>query len=155
MDKSETVMGYVNLRIEGRSTNIKVGHNYNEQNIILSLSSNSGTNAFSLGNNEEEFILDERIDATREIFAILIKREGGEIVSLASGIVNMEQKIVGGELNNTIQSGERIIEQFVPKSNAKEIDDLLRSVCSQNVHDIHNCKNCPYRMDFFEIKQGG
>jgi len=159
-DKSDTVMGYVELRVENGATKIRVGHNYSEVNMMLSVSSYSGTQAFPLFENEEEFTLNEVINTEREIFAILLKRENGEILSLASGVVNMEQDKEKIIVNQDIWDAE-VEEKVVYKRKAenenmhsphvaKEIDELLRSVCAENVHDIHNCKDCPYRQQFFQ-----
>jgi len=145
VDKSDTVMGFVQIRVEETKTIIKIGHNYQEKNIMLSLSTHCGTNAFSLSGNQDEFILSEQIDASREIFAVLIKRDGHDILSLASGIVNMEGT---AKPVYTLSDSNNY---SPPPSSAIEIDDLLRSVCADNVHNIHNCKDCPYRKDFFEI----
>lgn len=160
-DRSDTVMGYVELRVENGKTNVRVGHNYSDVNIMLSVSSYSGTNAFPLFENEEEFILNEEINTEREIFAILLKRENGEIMSLASGVVNMEQdkeKIIANDKLWNSEAEQIILHKkeekdegsIPPPHIAKEIDDLLRSVCAENVHDIHNCKDCPYRQQFFQ-----
>ena len=208
-DKSTSVMGYVELKNENDRTHINIQHNLNGQGLIFSLSYKDQTHVYQLTSNPGcAFEIDYGLDLSREIFVFITRKTEKGLVALASGAINIQEKLVESsslhfesmsESKREIESQamqavqepdqpepEIEIEWTEPEANlcsqsqqsaqhlnvesntvelkstevlkrAKEVDEVLRAVCSFEEGGENACKSCPYREHFFrktEVGQG-
>ena len=158
----QEVVGFVEFRITPKDTTCYIKHSINEPGLILSIVADGKSIVMPLG--EGELSIKDKIDSNREIFVSIVRRYGEEVVALASGVVNLsntrtpkfrpqvETTLTPAELKpiEATASIDGVRPQFQTVA-AKEVDDLLREVCSFEQDGINACKKCPYREKFFEF----
>jgi hypothetical protein len=138
-DPSGAVAGFIEIRPEAGKTHLRLKQNTGQQNLYLSLLTDGSTKVFSVTGNTAEFVLGRRINLEHEIFVCLVKRSGSKVTSVASGAVNLDKTKTA----------------HVKPDAIKEIDAVIKKVCSVDEHGCGECDKCPYREYFFnpEMKQ--
>ena len=209
-DKASSVMGYVEVKVENNTTNIRVQHNLNGPGLIFSLSHKEQTHAFALEPGLVcDFYVGHSFDLTTEIFAFVTRKTEQGLVPLASGAVNIQERLVDTDatlhfktglktesmqkpVNEIKKNAKEEKEESVKKEHvdykdndlqdlpvtpqdlppepeiewtepecqelksievlkrAKEVDEVLRAVCSFEAEGLNACKKCPYREHFFK-----
>ena len=177
-DADANVVGFVELVIEVTRTTMKVGHNFDKEGLILSMTAGGHQQTFNL-ESSEKFSVGTEIDLKDEVFVVLMRRGQGELASGISsgGAVDKMRKgdlprvvvDVGAEMQSQCQKnvgvGEDLTkplldmlgEEVVPKLQtvaAKEVDEMLRVACSFEQEGLNACEKCPYRQDFFQVASG-
>jgi len=170
-DRERQVQGYVRCRHDKtrRSTRctINVGHNLDQSGLVLAMDYDGRSHVFNLDNGGE-FMMEDGPDLTREVFTSIIgRRPDGELEILASGIINMNQTGARSVAQmKTRRGGDQVAKPLcspasmvpsispIPKPDhqtavAREVDELLRKVCSYESDGETACAECPYRDSFF------
>ena len=154
---ASNVVGFVELKNEVDTTAVKIKHSLADPDTMLTL------NGEVVGP-----IIAPALDLDAEIVACIVKREGKELATLASGIINpiimqkrefdngVTSRVVSKSLSNLPpikamlrDTAKTPIERNIAKSAAaREIDNILRAVCKIDDAGKGMCECCPYR-DFF------
>jgi len=149
-DPYSSVVGFVEFKTFGTSTEIRAKHNIGEDNLILSV------NDMTFAMRGDDFVTGTKtaINFDEEIIVVVAKKEGNDITTLASGSLNLGKTLAKpavSPLNTIIQETERGIERTSEHttSAAREIDEILRAVCSIDDKGRGVCESCPYREHFF------
>ena len=170
-DAFQSVSGFVEFKIRAERTDVKVRHNLcGEDGILLSVVTGGDvSHVFSLAAGQCAFELKYRVDPEREIFVCIIKYEGKEIKTLASGILNQDRKNIRkrvgvakeirGEVEyidelGTTQEKEKflqLIEEPIKPVEVNEVDEVLRKVCTIDENGKGQCETCPYRDHFYQF----
>jgi hypothetical protein len=150
-DPYSSVVGFVEFKTFGTSTEIRAKHNI-EGDLILSV------NDLAFNMRGPDFITSIRtpIDFDAEVIVVVAKKEGNDITTLASGSINLGKTsalaVTKGGLADILKDTEQPIERTAPQRQtgaAREIDEILRAVCSVDVNGKGICESCPYREHFF------
>ena len=142
-DSLQNVSGFAELKIRADRTNIKVRHNISEDGLLLSVVAEGESSfVFALAGAQSLLELNARINPEREIFICVIKRDGGELNTLASGILNQTSRKDAEII--------RIAEPIKPVE-VNEVDAVLRKVCTIDEHGKGQCETCPYREYFYQF----
>ncbi|MCL2851259.1 MAG: hypothetical protein FWE01_02760 [Firmicutes bacterium] len=181
-DKTSEVMGFVELQSDNGQTIASIQHNISGNGLIFSLSYKDQTHAFSLSKGPKiVFTINQELDLGQEIFAFITRKEKDKLSAVASGVMNIAEKLVKSE-TITLPTEEPVqIPQPEPQeqefdhvpepihdapqgkieselksvevlNRAKEVDQVLRAVCSFEEGGLNACKACPYREHFFRKK---
>ena len=169
-DALQNVSGFVEFKIRADRTDIKVRYNsFAEEGLLLSVvAEGEYSYVFSLAGDQSLFELKCRLEPAKEIFVCVIKKEGQEIRTLASGILNQDRKNLKKRAMNAKEIREEIDEigrgeYYIEKDNgvrqliaepvkteeAQEVDEVLRKVCTIGDDGKGQCESCPYREHFY------
>ena len=162
-DSLQNVSGFAELKIRTDRTSIKVRHNISEDGLLLSVVAEGESSfVFALTGAQSLLELNARINPEREIFICVIKREGGEMNTLASGILNQDRKNIKKRPVTAREIRDEIAEQSAPAEiirlaepikpvEVNEVDAVLRKVCTIDEHGKGQCETCPYRDYFYQF----
>ena len=161
-DPFGNVGGFAEFKIRGDRTNIRVRYNDGGSDVSLfSIVANGEPLAtFEITGVQTLLEFRGRIDAEREIFICISTREGGEVKTLASGVINSgnakhpaSQSEAPLYPEGTTESNSVLDETAVvePSKSAAvaELDEALRKICIIDEHGRGQCETCPYREHFF------
>jgi len=180
-DRISNVIGHVELRIEDNQTHVKLQHNLGGKGLIFSLSHQSETHVFEQDTLQNNLVIDKMFDLKSEIFAFIVRKETDKLTPIASGAINItasnpsskpKEVILPTNPPSQVPSPDHVPEpihdapqgenppaktsQAVDVLNrAKEIDQVLRTVCSFEEDGLNACKQCPYYDHFFKSKASG
>ena len=135
-DAHQSVSGFVEVKIWGDRTKIKVRHDFTgERDLLLSVVADGDkTYVFNITGTQSFFEIPARLNPDREIFVSIIKRgqtNSNELHTMASGIINQDRKSLP----------------------IAEVDQILREVCDVEDGEKGICETCPYRDYFFGSKE--
>lgn len=129
-DPLGAVAGFIEIKPAENKTCLRLKQSLNESGLMLSLVIDGVNKIFKIDNPVMEFVLEGVIDLDYEVFACIVKQVGTEMVSLASGAINL----------NKLKSRQAI----------QEIDSAIKNICSVDEHGNGECEKCPYRDYFFK-----
>ena len=129
-DRSGAVSGYLEIRPQDTGTHLRLKHSLTAKGLMLSLVIDGVNKVLKITGNLTEYKLQNQIDLDYEIFACIVQQSGGELVSLASGAINLNHL-----------KGKQAVE---------EIDYAIKKICSVDVNGHGECEKCPYREYFFK-----
>ena len=164
-DPYQHVVGFVELKNMGDTTYIKVRHNLADTKIELAI------NDYTYNLVAREFIteLSPPIDLDRQILVSITHTKGNTTTTLASGDINIDRQPFSKALSRLPplqamlqdtkdtpidRSGAPpppIIDTLeqINSSAIKEIDEILRLVCTIDDEGKGICEICPYREFFY------
>jgi len=170
-DSLQRVQGFVELRSTEQIT-VKLRHNFTEPELLLAITGCGKTHIAKLVGEENHFTLPLPVDiASDEILASLIMRDGGKLETLASGIVNIRSNVrstpvITTEMLPTEQTSSTVAHLDAPPPSrfnqngkdtraAREVDDLIKKLCTYEDDGIDACVGCEYRKHFyFDVSTG-
>ena len=129
-DKAGSVAGFIEIRDLNNVTHLRLKHSLNLKDLMLSMVIDGVNKVLKITGNLTEYDLQTRIDLDYEVFACIVQQKGNEMVSLASGVIN---------LNHLKQ-----------KQAVQEIDNAMKKICSVDAQGQGECEKCPYRDYFFK-----
>jgi len=194
-DSNQHVSGFVELRTDGGGTAVKLRHNLQAAELLLSVSAGGDNHVLNTSGNNQTLAIPEVIDLSREVVTCVMSKEGNKVSTLASGAINLinnEQRTMNNEdrisaTKNVGFAQEEILSDSplekrggaalavtgcadtVPTplgvvlaetehapirrkyktEAAREIDEMLRAVCTVDDKGKGMCEICPYREHFF------
>ena len=132
-DSLGAVVGFIEIRPLAEQTRFRVKHSLEQSGLMLSLVIDGVNKVLQITGPNSEFDLPGEVDLDYEIFACIVKQVGAEMVSLASGAINL----------NKLKQRDAI----------QEIDHAIKNICSVDEHGNGECNHCPYRDYFFTQAQ--
>ncbi len=129
-DRTGAVAGYVEIHQLEHGTHLRLKHSLNNKNLMLSLVIDGVNKVLKITGNLVEYTLQTPIDLDYEIFACIVQQNEQEMISLASGAINL----------NHLKSKQAVT----------EIDQAMKKICSVDAHGHGECEKCPYREYFFK-----
>ena len=151
-DEFGNVAGFAEFKIRTGRASIKVRYNdYGGVPLVFNVIANGErVGAFGIAGVQSLFEMHVNINAEKEIFVSVGKRENGEVRTLASGVVNENM------VEKAQAVDEKVIEKCdelpVIKNNAvTELDQIIRKVCIVGEDGKGQCETCPYREHFFGV----
>ncbi len=131
-DRTGAVAGFIEVRALESGAHLRLKHSLTEKGLMLSMVIDGVNKVLKVTGNLTEYDLRTKIDLDYEIFACIVQQVGNEMVSLASGVINLNH--------------------LKEKQAVQEIDHAMKKICSVDVQGHGECDKCPYREYFF--KQG-
>lgn len=132
-DALGSVAGFIEIRPLENKTHLRVKQSLNQRGLLLSLVIDGINKVLQLTGPVSEFVLQGQINLDYEVFACIVRQVGNEMVSLASGAINL----------NKLKSRNAI----------QEINTVIKNICSVDEHGKGQCDQCPYRDYFFKQAQ--
>jgi len=129
-DRTGAVAGFIEIRTLENGTHLRLKHSLTTQGLMLSLVIDGVNKVLKITGNLTEYNLQTKIDLDYEIFACIVQQSGKEMLSLASGAINLNHL-----------KGQQAVQ---------EIDAAMKKICSVNAHGHGECEKCPYREYFFK-----
>ncbi len=126
------VAGFIEIRPAEDKTHLRLKQSIAEEGLMLSIVIEGKNKVLKIDNSVMEYEINQKINLNYEVFACIVKQVGDEMVSVASGAINL----------NKIKQDKSI----------KQIDSAIRRICSVDDQGNGECETCPYRDYFF--KQG-
>jgi hypothetical protein len=184
-DAFGNVAGFVEIKLRGTFASIKVRHNLPETQdagFLLSISADGAqSSVYALRGAQTVIENHGRVDLDKEVLALIIKRNGAETETLASGIINATQRTRDEirvireatrepDIANKIEAQPVVLHEPVePVKNepifvepvqcvkaslreaTREIDDMLRMAVDVSDAEACQCESCPYRDYFYQF----
>lgn len=129
-DRTGAVVGYIEIRPTDDGTHLRLKHALTVKGLMLSLVIDGVNKVLKITGNLTEYKLQTKIDLDYEIFACIVQQSGNEMLSLASGAINLNHL-----------KGQQAVQ---------EIDYAMKKICSVDAHGHGECEKCPYRDYFFK-----
>ncbi len=129
-DRTGAVAGFIEIRTLESGTHLRLKHALSAKGLMLSLVIDGVNKVLKITGNLTEYRLQTKIDLDYEIFACIVQQSGNEMVSLASGAINL----------NHLKGQQEV----------QEIDLAMKKVCSIDANGHGECEKCPYREYFFK-----
>lgn len=129
-DRTGAVAGYLEIRALENGTHLRLKHSLTVKGLMLSLVIDGVNKVLKVTGNLTEYTLQTKIDLDYEIFACIVQLSGQEMISLASGAINLNHL-----------KGQQAVQ---------EIDHAMRKICSVDASGHGECDKCPYREYFFK-----
>ena len=129
-DKTGAVAGYVEIRPFDEGTHLRLKHSLTAKDLMLSLVIDGVNKVLKITGNLNEYTLQTKVDLDYEIFACIVQQTDKEMISLASGAINLNH--------------------LKGKQAVQEIDRAMKKICSVDTNGHAECEKCPYREYFFK-----
>lgn len=129
-DRVGAVAGYLEIRALDHGTHLRLKHSLTAKGLMLSLVIDGVNKVLKITGNLTEYNLQTQIDLDYEIFACIVQQIGNEMISLASGAINLNHL-----------KGQQAVH---------EIDHAMKKICSVDASGHGKCEQCPYREYFFK-----
>lgn len=129
-DRTGAVAGFIEIRTLENGTHLRLKHSLTEKNLMLSMVIDGVNKVLKITGNLTEYDLRSKIDLDYEIFACIVQQAGNEMISLASGVINLNH--------------------LKEKQAVKEVDHAIKKICSVDALGNSECDKCPYREYFFK-----
>ena len=129
-DRTGAVAGFIEIRTLENGTHLRLKHSLTEKNLMLSMVIDGVNKVLKITGNLTEYDLRSKIDLDYEIFACIVQQAGNEMISLASGVINLNH--------------------LKEKQAVKEVDHAIKKNCSVDALGNSECDKCPYREYFFK-----
>ncbi|MCQ2381874.1 MAG: hypothetical protein MJ054_01070 [Clostridia bacterium] len=129
-DRTGAVAGYLEIRSLENGTHLRMKHSLTASGLMLSLVIDGVNKVLKVTGNLTEYTLQTKIDLDYEIFACIVQQAGKEMISLASGAINLNHL-----------KGQQAVQ---------EIDHAMKKICSVDSNGHGECEKCPYREYFFK-----
>jgi len=171
-DGYQHVVGFVELKNIANLTEVKVKHSLDVVELILSISADGKSHNLKMSGKNFTSSIKQEIDLTDEVTATILQQDGGNVITLASGVINPRcpydnispiaqsggvpaMGALKSILNDTAKSS--IDRQVGFRTHAaREIDEVLRAICTVDDKGKGICESCPYREFFYgENVDGG
>lgn len=129
-DRAGAVAGFIEIRALNNGTHLRLKHSLTAKDLMLSMVIDGVNKVLKITGNLTEYDLQTKIDLDYEIFACIVQQKGNEMVSLASGVINLNH--------------------LKEKQAVQEIDRAMKKICSVDAQGHGDCNTCPYRDYFFK-----
>jgi len=129
-DRTGAVAGFIEIRHLEKGTHLRLKHSLTEKNLMLSMVIDGVNKVLKITGNLTEYELHTQIDLEYEIFACIVQQVGNEMISLASGVINLNR--------------------LKEKQAVQEVDHAIKKICCVDAHGNSECDKCPYREYFFK-----
>ena len=129
-DRTGAVAGYIEIRPLDDGTHLRLKHALTAKGLMLSLVIDGVNKVLKITGNLNEYALQTKVDLDYEIFACIVQQTDQEMISLASGAINLNH--------------------LKGKQAVQEIDNAMKKICSVDAHGHAECEKCPYREYFFK-----
>lgn len=129
-DRMGAVAGFIEIRPKESGTHLRLKHSLTAKGLMLSLVIDGVNKVLKITGNLTEYNLQTTIDLDYEIFACIVQQSGNEMLSLASGAINLNH--------------------LKGKQAVHEIDHAMKKICSVDAQGHGECEKCPYREYFFK-----
>lgn len=129
-DRAGAVAGFIEIRALNNGTHLRLKHSLTTKDLMLSMVIDGVNKVLKITGNLTEYDLQTKIDLDYEIFACIVQQKGNEMVSLASGVINLNH--------------------LKEKQAVQEIDRAMKKICSVDAQGHGDCNTCPYRDYFFK-----
>lgn len=129
-DRTGAVAGYIEIHQLENGTHLRLKHSLTAKNLMLSLVIDGVNKVLKITGNLIEYTLQTQINLDYEIFACIVQQNDQEMVSLASGAINLNH--------------------LKGKQAVAEIDSAMKKICSVDANGRGECEKCPYREYFFK-----
>ena len=162
-DSWQHVCGFVEFKTSAGKTLVKIRHNLSDSLIMTIAAKQNHT--FNVTNTSQSFEISGEMDLNSFVKVCLMQRDGQTSTVLANGAINVLKEvnesvpaeISKSSLRTVIDETEHLpLSRKTAQSDnqyenraAREIDELLRQVCSISSDGRGNCDTCPYRDHFF------
>ena len=174
-DPYQHVSGFAELKTGRGGTHIKVKHNLSDRDLLVSVIYGGESHVLTMTDRVGDFQINPVLDLTREVMVCLMRREGNTVLNLATGVINLSanksslatiiEETAQTPINRETAAGIVIARcsrseceakqppgKNAPDFNttaAREVDELLRKVCSLDAEGKGQCEKCPYREFFY------
>ncbi len=129
-DRTGAVAGYLEIRPMEQGTHLRLKHSLTAKGLMLSMVIDGVNKVLKVTGNLTEYDLQTSIDLEYEIFVCLVQQKEQEMISLASGAINL----------NHLKGQQAVA----------EIDHAIKKICSVDADGHGECEKCPYREYFFK-----
>lgn len=129
-DKAGAVAGFIEIRALENGTHLRLKHSLTAKDLMLSMVIDGINKILKITGNLTEYNLQSKIDLDYEVFACIVQQNGNEMISLASGVINLNR--------------------LKEKQAVQEIDHAMKKICSVDAYGKGECDKCPYREYFFK-----
>ena len=129
-DKAGAVAGFIEIRALENGTHLRLKHSLTAKDLMLSMVIDGTNKILKITGNLTEYNLQSKIDLDYEVFACIVQQNGNEMISLASGVINLNR--------------------LKEKQAVQEIDHAIKKICSVDACGKGECDKCPYREYFFK-----
>jgi hypothetical protein len=129
-DPMGVVTGFVEVCPKNGKTYLRLKQSLGEIGMLLTVVTDGENKVFPIDGAVNEYTVDGEIDLEYEIFACMVKRDGEKVITIAGGAINL----------NKLKRAAAV----------KEIDSVLKKVCSVDDIGRGECDKCPYREYFFK-----
>ena len=166
-DQYQHVVGFVELKNNGQ-TQIKVKHNLADTDIIMTVTCGGEEFIFNMDKKIFESSFPRMIDIESEIVVTLTHKDGNTVTKYAEGSLGMKSapkpfsKSIASlpPLKSILEDTDKKkierekpdskkIEKTVNTRAAREIDEVLRAICTIDDKGKGICESCPYREYFY------
>ena len=164
-DRYQHVVGFAELKNLDGATQFKVKHNLADADLTLVIKAGDEDFSFKMNKKNFEGTLSGAIDLDGEIIVNLTQKDGDTVTVFASGSLNVSKKPFSKALStlpplksiltdtekgiNRQKAADKEIEKPAASRAAREIDEILRAICSVDDKGKGICETCPYRDYFF------
>ena len=158
--------------IKTGGTAVKLRHNLSVDDLLLSVFAGGESHVLNIHEQNQTLHIPETVDFSKEIVVCVMKKEGSKVSTLASGAINLSEKSELRCADSSVSlpepsvsplsivlddTGHLPISRKLADGNSKkyqtdaarEIDELLRAVCTVDENGKGICETCPYREHFF------
>lgn len=129
-DKAGAVAGFIEIRALDNGTHLRLKHSLTAKDLMLSMVIDGVNKVLKITGNLTEYTLRTKIDLEYEVFACIVQQTGSDMISLASGVINLNR--------------------LKEKQAVQEIDHAIKKICSVDAQGHGECDKCPYRDYFFK-----
>jgi len=129
-DKAGAVAGFIEIRALDNGTHLRLKHSLTAKDLMLSMVIDGVNKVLKITGNLTEYTLQTKIDLEYEVFACIVQQTGSDMISLASGVINLNR--------------------LKEKQAVQEIDHAIKKICSVDAQGHGECDKCPYRDYFFK-----
>ena len=129
-DKAGAVAGFIEIRALDNGTHLRLKHSLTAKDLMLSMVIDGTNKVLKITGNLTEYDLQTKIDLDYEVFACIVQQNGADMISLASGVINLNR--------------------LKEKQAVEEIDHAMKKICSVDAQGHGECEKCPYRDYFFK-----
>lgn len=129
-DKAGAVAGFIEIRALEHGTHLRLKHSLTTKDLMLSMVIDGVNKVLKITGNLTEYDLQTKIDLDYEVFACIVQQSGNDMVSLASGVINLNR--------------------LKEKQAVQEIDHAMKKICCVDAQGHGECDKCPYRDYFFK-----
>ena len=160
-DNYQNVVGFVEFKNLEANSSIKVKHNLDVKELILSINAGTENHVFNMSDKNFAAGINREINLDQEVAVVLLQKEANNLTTVASGIINPSQNppehvhdglIAVGALKSILNDTAKSPIDRHPSHKtkaAREVDEILRAVCSIDNRGKGMCESCPYREFFY------
>ena len=90
-DRAGAVAGFIEIRALDNGTHLRLKHSLTAKDLMLSMVIDGVNKVLKVTGNLTEYDLQTKIDLEYEVFACIVQQNGNDMISLASGVINLNR----------------------------------------------------------------